>query len=482
MNKLVITNAIGSILKLIAILMSPPILVALVYGEGWQGSYPFLIPIVLCLVLSIVLRLKRPKSSDYFMREGFVIVASTWLLLSLFGCLPFVLSGQIPNFIDAFFESASGFTTTGASIVPNVESLSHSILFWRSFTHFIGGMGILVFALAIMPKIQSDDVYAMRAEVAGPVFGKIHGKVRKTAQVLYLIYCGMTLLLMVLLLFGGMPLFDSLCNALGTAGTGGFGLKATSIAGYESAYAEVVIGFGMLAFGMNFALIYQALNGNVKSVLKSEELRWYLGFILGAMVLISLNVSPLYESVPKLLRDVFFTVSAIVTTTGFATADFNQWPLFSQIILVFLMFVGGMAGSTAGGMKVSRIVIYVKSAIQEWRRNLSPNRQVPVRFEGRVVTHDITRQVGRYLTLYILIYILFMLLLSLDLPDFTSTFTAVSATFNNIGPGLGSIGPSSNFAHLSSFSKVLLSFSMIMGRLEIFPILILFSPRTWRRT
>lgn len=482
MNYKIVRFALGGITLVFGLLMIPSMLVALIYGEGWQGIYPFLIPMLFCVVSGFLLTRRRPDNTDFYMREGFVVVALAWLIISLIGALPFVLSGFIPSLADAFFESSSGFTTTGSSVLSNPELLSHSQLFWRSFSHLIGGMGVLVFVLAVMPNIDSENAFVMKAEVPGPIFGKLQSKVRNTARILYLMYFGMTAVLIVLLVLGGMPVFDSILHAFGAAGTGGFGIKSNSVAFYDSYYLYYVLAFGMLIFAVNFSLYYALFNRKIKEVLRSEELRWYLGIIALAVAVLLINTRDLYSDFFIQLRDVFFTVTSIISTTGYTVTDFNTWPLLSHIILLCLMFVGGMAGSTAGGIKVSRIVIYIKSAIAEVRSSLNPNRRVALSFESKTVSRQLKSQVSNYLSIYILIFVVLLLIVSLNTPNFEAAFSAVAATFNNVGPALDVFGPSGNFGIMSVLSKVALSIGMIMGRLEIIPILILFSPKTWRRT
>ncbi len=482
MNRAMVRFVTGRILFITGLLMFPSVVVALYYREGWAGVWPFLIPIAIALLLGTALSIRRPKKPDFFMREGLVVVGITWLSLSFLGSLPFVISRSIPSMVDAFFEAASGFTTTGASVLSAPQELLHSQLFWRSFTHLIGGMGILVFALAVMPRIQSDDVFIMKAEVPGPVFGKLLSRVRGTARVLYIMYLAMTAILTLLLVLGGMPLFDSLLHAFGTAGTGGFGIQANSVAYYTNPYIHYVIAFGMLAFGVNFNLYYALLYRRMKGAFKSEEFRWYIGFVAGALVLILLNTRNLYESFSQQLREVFFTISSIMTTTGFTINNYETWPLFSHVILLGLMMIGGMAGSTAGGLKVSRVALYIKSSFQEFRGSLNPNRRLPLRFEGKATGAELKTKVFQYLAIYILLYVAFLLVVAADAGDFMTSFSVVAATFNNIGPGFGAVGPSRSYQELSDLSKVALSFAMIMGRLEIIPIIALLSPRTWRRT
>ncbi|HNZ63983.1 MAG TPA: TrkH family potassium uptake protein, partial [Bacillota bacterium] len=469
------------ILLVTAALMVPSLIVALVYGEGWAGSCPFLLTILAASLGGWALSYRRPADMAYYMKEGFVIVALSWIMLSLIGAMPFYISGWIPRYYDAFFETASGFSTTGATILIDIEALPHSLLFWRSFTHAIGGMGILVFALAVMPRTESKEVFVMRAEMPGPTFGKLRSKVRSTARILYLIYLGMTFLLVLLLLAGGMPLFDALIHSFGAAGTGGFSSKAASIAAYNSTYIELVLGFAMLAFGTNFSLYYLILSGRGRQAAKSEELRWYIGIVTAAVAAISLNLLHYYDNIGRTLRDVFFTVSSIVTTTGYSTVDFTHWPLFSRLILLLLMFIGGMAGSTGGGIKISRISLYIKMLVQEIRRSINPNRVLPLRFEGKPLSAPILRQVSNYLIIYATLFTAITLIVAIDVNNFESSFSAVAATFNNIGPGLGLVGPAQNYSFLRPLSKIVLSIGMIMGRLEILPIIVLFSPNTWRK-
>ncbi len=464
-----------------AALMIPSVMVALLYGEGWAGVYPFLITMVVMVLIGWGLSYRRPDDMTYYMKEGFAIVALTWIVLSMLGALPYCISGWIPKYYDALFETVSGFSTTGATILPDIEALPHSLLFWRSFSLMIGGMGILVFALAVLPRTESKEVFVMRAEMPGPTFGKLRSRVRSTARILYLIYFVMMFVLVILLLAGGMPVFDALIHAFGAAGTGGFSSKAMSVAAYNSTYLEVVIGIAMLIFGTNFTLFYLILNGRVKQALKSEELRWYFAIIAIAVVAISINLRSSYENVGLLFRDVFFTVSSVITTTGYAVVDFTYWPLFSRLVLFFLMFVGSMACSTGGGLKVSRVAVYCKVFIREIRSSINPNRILPLRFEGKQLSKSVLRQISNYLILYAALFSLFTLVVAIDVNNFESAFSAVAATFNNIGPGLGLVGPAHNYSFFTPFSKIVLSFGMIMGRLEILPIIVLFSPSTWRK-
>ncbi len=481
MNYKMVGYVIGRILCVVALLMAPSLVIALLYQEGWQGLWPFLMSMGITGSAGLLLLLKRPSNTEFYAREGFVIVALSWFALSFFGSLPFLLSGTILNPIDAFFETASGFTTTGSSLITDIESVRHSVMWWRSFTHLIGGMGVLVFAMAVMPKIESDDVYIMRAEVPGPIFGKVRAKLGSSARILYIIYLAMTAVLVVLLVLGGMPVFDSFLHAFGAAGTGGFGIKANSVAYYNSAYIDYVLATAMILFGVNFNLYYALLFHSVKDFFKSEELHWYVGIILAAVALICFNVSRQYDSFALMIRDVYFSVSSVITTTGFTTVNFDTWPMFSRLILLILMFIGAMAGSTAGGLKISRVAIYVKATVQEIRRNVCPNRRLPVTFEGKPLSNNLIRQVSFYLTTYVIIFWILVLITSTSSPTFITAFSAVAATFNNIGPGLDMVGPAGNYEGLSNLTTFALSIGMIMGRLELFPVLVLFTPRTWRR-
>lgn len=481
MNFSIIRFVMGRIMLVEAILIIPSLAVGVIYGEGIQTIGAFLITMAVLLVCGAALSFRKPETTKFYAREGFVIVSLAWFLLSIFGSLPFVLSGSIPSFIDALFETASGFTTTGASILNNIESQPHSILFWRSFTHLIGGMGILVFTLALFPKIGSNAVHIMKAEVPGPSFGKLLSKVHLTARILYIIYLGMTGVVFILLVIGKMPVFDALIHAFGAAGTGGFSNKAASVAFYNSAYIDYVLSIAMLMFGLNFNLYYLLLMKRFKMAVRNEELRWYLGTVVTAMLLICWFVRQNYDSFSLMLRDVFFTVSSIITTTGFATADFNKWPLPAHIVLLFLMFCGAMSGSTGGGIKTARVVLYIKTFIQEVRRNINPNRKLPVIIGGKPVESNVRRSANNYVVVYVLVFALVLLVVSIDANSFTTAFSSVAATINNIGPGLDAVGPTMNYSQQSDLSKIALTFAMIAGRLEILPVLILFSPRTWRK-
>ena len=460
-----------------ALLMLPGI-TALLYGES---LLPFAVTALLLVAAGLVLGWKKPARTALYARDGFAVVALAWIIMSAFGALPFVLSGDIPSYVDAFFETVSGFTTTGASILTEVESLSRSGLFWRSFTHWVGGMGVLVFVMAILPMTDGHGMHLMRAEVPGPSVGKLVSRMSDSAKILYGIYLAMTLLEIVLLVLGGMPLFDACIHSFGSAGTGGFSSRNLSVGAYNSPYFDVVIGIFMLLFGVNFNLYYFLLIRRFRDVLKSEELRAYLLIVGAAVVAIAVDISHLYGSALTSLRHAFFQVSSIITTTGYATVDFNLWPTFSKGILVVLMFVGACAGSTGGGIKVARVVILVKSALADMRKMLHPNAVSTVRFEGKPLPERNLRGVHVFISVYLLVFTVSFLLLSLEDFDLITTFTALAACINNIGPGLELVGPTGNFSAFSPAAKLLLSFNMLVGRLEIFPMLLLVAPSIWKR-
>ena len=469
---------LGRILLTEAALLLLPLVTALIYKES---PWPFLITILLLLAAGLALSFKKPKRTRLFAREGFVIVALTWIAMSAFGALPFVFSGDIPNYIDAFFETVSGFTTTGATILTAVEPLRHSSLLWRSFTHWVGGMGVLVFVMAILPMSGGNSMHLVRAETPGPTAGKLVSRMGDSAKILYGIYFLMTVVLILLLLSGGMPLFDSLIHAFGTAGTGGFSSRNLSVGAYDSAYIDVVLSFGMLAFAINFNLYYFLLIKRFRDVFRSEELRTFLAIVAVAVAAIAINVNHIYGSIFTSLRHAFFQVTTIISTTGYGTVDFNTWPTLSKVILVGLMFIGGCAGSTAGGMKVSRFVMLAKASFHDMRKMLHPNAVSVPRFEDKPLSEKTIRGVHQYLTMYICVFSVSLLLLSLEGFDLVSTFTAVAACMNNIGPGLEVVGPTGNFSSFSYAGKLLLSLDMLMGRLDIFPMLLLFSPSVWQR-
>lgn len=478
MNYKIIIHTLGWVLIVEAAALVLPLICALIFSEPYVIT--FLICILICGALGAALTIPTIKNKTMFSKEGFVIVALSWIVMSIFGALPFVISKTIPNFIDAVFETVSGFTTTGASILNDVEALPKCMLFWRSFTHFIGGMGVLVFLVAILPLSGGNNLYLIKAESPGPSVSKLVPRVRTTAKILYIMYTALTVIEAIFLYAGGLDIFSSLTLSFGTAGTGGFGILNSGISDY-SPYVQNVITVFMILFGIDFSLYYMLLLGKFRSVLYSEELKAYLGIIFVAIALITLNIRPLYNTIAETLRYSAFQVAALITTTGYSTADFDIWPEFSKTLLVTLMFIGACAGSTGGGIKVSRIMIFVKSIFKEIKIAAHPKSTHKVTMNGRPVEHTVIRAVNVYMAAYIVIYVVSILIISLDGMDYTTNFTAVVATLNNIGPGLAKVGPTQNFSMFSAFSKMLLSLDMLIGRLEIFPILVLLSPTSWRK-
>ena len=480
MNYKMVAFVLGRIFCIEAVLMLFPMLCAACYGE-WYLLPAFLLPAVLLAVLGLAASLRTPKNTTIFARDGLAIVALVWVLMSAFGALPFVISGEIPSFIDAFFETVSGFTTTGSTILTDVEALSHGTLFWRSFAHWVGGMGVLVLAMAVLPMTDGRAMHLMRAEVPGPTVGKISSKLSDSAKILYAIYFAMTLAEVILLCAGGMPLFDSLIHAFGTAGTGGFSNKGLSVGAYNNPYFEIVIGVFMLLFGINFNLYYFFLLRRFRDAFCSEEMLTYLGIVAFSTVTITLNILHLYDGVGTALRTAFFQVSSIITTTGYASADFNLWPTYARTIICILTFIGACAGSTAGGLKISRIIIFFKAAKQDLNKMLHTHAVTTVRFEGKPLDEKVLRGVHNYFNIYMLLLAVSILLISLDGFDLVTTFTSVLTCINNVGPGLEVVGPMGNFAGFSAPAKLLLSFDMLAGRLELYPMLALFSPRLWQK-
>lgn len=481
MNYRLIFHTLGKILLVEAGLLLLPLLVSIIYQER-SLYFPFIISIlILVLISSMLIFFIKKDNSSFFAKEGFMIVSLGWIFISLFGCLPFIISKEIPNFFDAFFETVSGFTTTGSTILSDIESISKGLLFWRSFSHWIGGMGILVFVLAFLPNIDPRSMYILKAESPGPQVGKLVSKIKITARILYGIYLFLTLFQILLLVVGDMPLFDSVVNALATAGTGGFSIKNNSIAAYNSIYSEIIITIFMFLFAINFNLFYFILIGQGKRLFKNEELRWYLGIIVFAILIITLNTLSTFNNMSEALRYSSFQVASIISTTGFSTIDFNSWPELSKWTLVILMLTGGCAGATCGGIKISRIAILSKTVLSEIRNALHPHQITTIRFEGKKVDNHVIKGVAAFIIAYFFILIIGTLVISVDNLDSVTNFTAVISCLNNIGPGLSSIGPLGNFSIFSNFSKFFLSLIMLTGRLEIFPMLILFSPKLWRK-
>lgn len=478
MNHKIIKYILGCVLAFEGCFLLLPCFVGIIYHERVGMAY--LIISLVCFLIGFFLMRKKPKSSKLFMREGFLTVALSWIVLSIFGALPFVLSGEIPSFVDALFETVSGFTTTGASILPNVELLSQTSLFWRSFTHWIGGMGVLVFILAILPLSGAYNLNLMRAESPGPSVGKLVPKIQSTAMILYGIYIFLTLLQISLLMISGLPLFDSLIISFGTAGTGGFGHKMDSLASFSS-YVQVVTTIFMILFGINFNVYFLLLFKKPKQALKSEEARYYLGIIALFIILIVWNVLPMFETFADALKHVAFQVASIITTTGFSTTNFDQWPEFSKGLLVALMFIGACAGSTGGGIKVSRFVILFKTLKKEIQQIIHPRSIKVIRFEGKPVEHNVLRSINTYFAAYMLIFIVSFVIICLNNFDLITNFTAVAATLNNVGPGLQLVGPTGHFGDFNVLSKIVLIFDMLAGRLELFPLLLLCIPSSWRK-
>ena len=493
MNFRMIGQVVGRVLCIEAALMLLPMIAAVIYDES---PVPFLITIGITGGIGLVMWRVRAKSGGITARDGFLIVGLSWIAMSLLGAIPFVLTGDIPNYVDALFETISGLTTTGASVVTSPESMTRGGMFWRLFTHWIGGMGILVFmmailrleggqgihvfVLAVLPMSGNRSMHIMRAEVPGPTVGKLVPRIRKTASILYLLYIALTLVETVLLIAGGMSFYDALLHSFATAGTGGLSTRALSIGYYNSAYIDIVVGVFMILFGANFSLYYLILLGNIRTALRNEELRWFLGIIAFAVITIAVDIRNLYGGVGHALRYAFFQVTSIISTTGFATADFNLWPEYSKFLLVLLMFVGGCAGSTAGGLKVSRVMLLFKSCTIEVKKMLRPRCVENVRLDGKPVDGQTVYNALTYFTFYIIIMLIAGLIVSLDGLDFTTNFTAALSCLSNVGPGLSLVGPTGSFAIFSPLSKIVLMICMLLGRLEIFPLLLLFVPFTWR--
>ena len=477
MNTSIIRYILGQVLRVEGLFLLLPCLVSVIYRES--SGFAFLSTSILCLLLGTLMTIKKPSSHTFYLKEGCITTALSWIVLSIFGALPFCISGEIPSFTDAMFETVSGFTTTGASILSDVEAMSHAGLIWRSFTHWIGGMGVLVFLLAIVPLSGGSNINLMRAESPGPSVGKLVPKMKLTARILYGIYFVMTLIMVVLLLAGDMSLFEALCTAFGTAGTGGFGVLNSSIASY-SAYIKWIVTIFMILFGVNFNAYYFILFKQFRKAFAMEEVRYYFIIILSAIAIIFIDVLDMFSSIFEALTHAAFQVSSIITTTGFSTVDFNLWPQTSKSILILLMFVGACAGSTGGGIKVSRFVILIKTVGKELHSYIHPRSVKKIQLDRKPVEHDVVRSINVYCITFIIVFCASILLLSFEGKDFVTNFTAVAATINNIGPGLELVGPTANFGFFSNFSKYVLIFDMLAGRLELFPLLLLFHPRIWK--
>lgn len=479
MNKRLVLRLLGAILLIEALAMAPSLAISLLYGDG--DALALLSSMALLAALGFpAWRFAHPREQNLRAREGFLVVALSWVLLSAFGALPFVISGLIPNYIDAFFEAVSGFTTTGATLMGNFDGLPRGVMFWRSFTHWIGGMGVLVFLLSLLPLTGGSHVNLMKAESPGPQVDKLVPKVQSTAKILYGIYFGLTVIEFVFLLFGGMPVFEALLTSFGTAGTGGFGFRNDSFASM-SPYVQWVVTIFMILFGVNFNAYFLLLMRRFRRAAASEEVRAYFVIIGVAVVIITANIYSMYNGLGEALRHAAFQVGSIITTTGFSSCDFDLWPTLSKEILVMLMFVGACAGSTGGGMKVSRLLLMGKTVGKELKQALHPQVVAPVRMDGKVVNHETIRATNVYVAAYIFIFAASFFLISLDGFDMVTNFTAIAATLNNIGPGLAQVGPMMNFGSYSNPAKLVMIFDMLAGRLEIFPMLVFFMPDTWRR-
>lgn len=479
MNFAIVFFIIGWILKFEAAFLLLPAFVGSIYRE-WSAVGAYLLTALICLISGTFLKRKRPKYFEFYTREGFASVALGWLLLSLFGAVPFVLTGEIPNYVDAAFETISGFTTTGASILKNVEALSYASLFWRSFTHWIGGMGVFVLIMAILPMMGGSTMNLMKAESPGPSVGRLLPKVRDTAKILYIIYIGITISEIILLCLCGMPLFDSLTTTFGSVGTGGFGIKNTSLAGYSPLIQNIVTLF-MILSGVNYAFYFCLLYKHFKEAFSLEEIRWYFIIILCSAGIIIWDIRHMYSGLLEAARHAFFQVGSIITTTGFSTVDFDAWPQLSKTILIILMFIGACAGSTGGGIKVSRIVILFKAIRKELSMMIHPRAVKKIRIDQHTLPHETLRSINVFISVYFVIFFVSVLLIGVDEYGFTTNFTAVAATLNNIGPGLELVGPTQNFSIFSSFSKCILMFDMLAGRLELFPMLIILLPSCWKK-
>lgn len=477
MNYSIIVYILGNVLKLESAVLTLPIITSIIYKET-EGFY-YLLVSVFCLIFGFLLTVKKPTNNVFYLKEGCVSTALSWIILSIFGALPFFLTREIPSYINALFETVSGFTTTGSSILTDIELLSKTSLMWRSFTHWIGGMGVLVFILAVVPLSGGSHINLMRAESPGPSVGKLVPKLRHTARILYLIYIGLTLLEVIFLCAGKMPVFDALTITFGTAGTGGFAPLNSSVASY-SAYQQWVVSVFMLLFGINFNAYYFIILGQFKRIVSMEEIWCYLGIILTSTLLVFSDVISRVSSIEEGFRHSFFQVSSIITTTGFVTADFNQWSQTSRFVLVALMFIGACAGSTGGGIKVSRIILLFKTMVKELNSYIHPKSIKKIKLGGKTVEHEVLRSVNVYFVTYFLIFSISVFLISFENKDLVTTFTSVAATFNNIGPGLEAVGPTGNFSDFTCFSKLVFIFDMLAGRLELFPLLILFRPSIWK--
>ena len=476
MNYSIIFYIVGYVMRIEGALMLLPLLVDLFYGEDkW---YYYLISSAIAILLGFLLTAKKPKSNVFYLKEGCVSTALSWIALSIFGGIPFFLTGEIPSFINAVFEVVSGFTTTGASILSDLDTLSHASLFWRSFTHWIGGMGVLVFLMAILPMTGGSTINLMRAESPGPDVGKLAPHMRETARILYYIYMGLTVTMIIILLITGMPVFDTLTMSFGTAGTGGFAVRNSGLADYTVLQQNIITVF-MILFGVNFNAFYYIIYRKFKKAWQMEEVRTYFIIILASITIISFNIINMCDGVWDAIQKAAFQVGSIITTTGFSNTDFDLWPSLSKYVLVLLMFCGACAGSTGGGLKVSRAIMLVKHVGREITSYIHPKNIRKIKFDGAPLSHETVRSTTSYFLAYITLFIVSVFIVSFDGYDFVTNFTGVAATFNNIGPGLAGVGPTQNFDFFSPVSKIVMIIDMLAGRLELFPLLILFNPRIW---
>lgn len=482
MNKRIIVYILGWVLIIEGAAMQIATVTSFIYGEH-EGLY-FLFTGAASAVLGLLaIKIKKPKNMVLYQKAGFAATALSWIMMSLVGCLPFWLSGEIPSFIDAFFETVSGFTTTGSSVLPNVEALSHGMLIWRSFLNWLGGMGVIVFLLAIIPKLGGQqNIYLMKAESPGPIIGKAVPHMRHYAALLYGIYIGLTALEIILLLFGGMGFFDALNTSFATAGTGGFGIHANNIAAYDTYYLQTVIAIFMLLFSLNFSFYILLLARKFKQAFRMEELWVYLGIIVVSIAVITINISSLYPTLYESFHQSFFYVSSIITTTGFGIGDVNHWPELSKAVIIIITFIGAMAGSTGGGFKISRLLILCKEVKKEFALLIHPRNVKTVKMDGKTVDHSVMRSTSVFFVVYIGIFVFSFLLISIENKDFLTSFTSVAANLNNTGPGLGEVGPVGSYSNFSILSKSVLIFDMLAGRLELFPLLLLFSPSAWKKS
>ncbi|MBQ5919213.1 MAG: TrkH family potassium uptake protein [Lachnospiraceae bacterium] len=477
MNNKIVLYILGKVMMFLALFMLVPFLVAVIYGEK-AGVY-FLLTAIASLMIGFALSWKKPKDKRFYAREGFVVVSLSWIMISIVGAIPFVVSGEIPNMVDAVFEIVSGFTTTGASILTRVEDLSKCMLMWRSFSHWIGGMGVIVFIMAIIPMAGGSNMHLLRAESSGSNVGKLVPKMKQTAIILYGIYMALTVIMFIALHISGMPVFENLCHTFGTAGTGGFGVVSDSIGSCTNAQQWIITIF-MFIFGVNFSFYYLIIFRKIGQALKMEEVRWYFVAYISAVILVVWNVVEVVGNMGDAIRHSAFQVASLMTTTGYSTIDYEVWPSFAKGILLLVMFVGGCAGSTAGGIKISRFVIGFKALAKEVKKLIHPQRVKITKMDGKAISDDTTRMVSIYFLVYIAIYVFSFIIVSIDNFDFETNFTAVAATLNNIGPGFGEVGPTDCFNIFSPISKIVLTIDMLIGRLEIFPMLLLFMPSTWK--